>query len=267
MHYQIISSKPLASVHSSISISCPPNKIMFLSAGFFVLAFCVSDVSTRNETLQHGWVREPTGRGTCSILWSCLSTIFICTWVVLHPDVPKPDQKSWYHRALKIASMLGTMIAPEYLVAHSAQNYWDAQELIKLLRESGYQGWTLTHAQFAIANGFHMLTQDGNTQLLGYVEFRRSIAGRRIDGPLMSEDELKSRGRSDGLIKLVAILHIIWFAIQTLVRAIEHYQIAAIEMLTVGFVLCSTFTYGFYWHQPQDVDFPVDFATQRCRYG
>lgn len=138
------------------------------------------------------------------------------------------------------------MVAPEYLVAHSVLKYGRAQALIKLLRESGCQGWTLTHAQFAIADGFHIDTSEGNTNLVKLSDLEGYIADGRIDGPPISVDELKSRARSDWLIKLVALLQIIWFAVQTLVRAIEHCPVTPIETMTIGFVLCSTFTYGFY---------------------
>lgn len=45
--------------------------------------------SAQNDTIVHGWVPEPQGRGTLSLLYSCLATILLCTWSVLHLQVPK----------------------------------------------------------------------------------------------------------------------------------------------------------------------------------
>ena len=36
-----------------------------------------------------GWVSEPSFRGTFSILISCLSTLILSTWSVMHLNVPK----------------------------------------------------------------------------------------------------------------------------------------------------------------------------------
>jgi hypothetical protein len=36
-----------------------------------------------------GWVNEPDGRGTLSILVSCLSSLFLSSWAVMHLNVPR----------------------------------------------------------------------------------------------------------------------------------------------------------------------------------
>src|SRR4051812_4034839 len=30
-------------------------------------------------------------RSVSDIVWSCLTTIFLCTWVSIHPNIPYPD--------------------------------------------------------------------------------------------------------------------------------------------------------------------------------
>ena len=67
-----------------------------------------------------------TDLGNCrtiwNIIWSCLVTVFACTWVAVHPNVPmsKPGQKSnshWYSRPLRKARiMLYGVIAPEFVI-------------------------------------------------------------------------------------------------------------------------------------------------------
>ena len=49
----------------------------------------------RNDTIVHGWVEEPERRGTMSLIYSCLATVILCTWSVLHVDVPKHHGR-WY---------------------------------------------------------------------------------------------------------------------------------------------------------------------------
>lgn len=34
------------------------------------------------------WTPSPLGRGSTDILWSCLSTLGLCVWTAVHPNVP-----------------------------------------------------------------------------------------------------------------------------------------------------------------------------------
>lgn len=80
--------------------------------------------------------------------------------------------------------------------------------------------------------------------------------------PPISEEELKGLGKSDGFVKLIALTQIIWSVVQALFRAIHHYHTTAIEVMTVAFVFCSIFTYGFCWQVPQNVEYPVFIEIQ-----
>lgn len=46
-----------------------------------------------------------------SIIYTCFSTIFLCTWVVLHLNVPRHPKNTTPHR--HVWFMLGALIAPE----------------------------------------------------------------------------------------------------------------------------------------------------------
>lgn len=68
--------------------------------GLLFIAAWTSLAQARNETIVHGWQPEPSGRGTWSIVWSCLTTILLCTWSALHLPVPDwsavhSDIQSW----------------------------------------------------------------------------------------------------------------------------------------------------------------------------
>ena len=60
--------------------------------GLGVIAGWAGLVQARNETIVHGWQPEPSGRGTWSIVWSCLTTVLLCSWSALH--LPVPDWKT-----------------------------------------------------------------------------------------------------------------------------------------------------------------------------
>ena len=65
-----------------------------------------------------------TDLGNCrtiwNIVWSCLVTTFACTWVAVHPNVPRPAQnvnQSWYSRPLRrVRIMLYALIGPEFVL-------------------------------------------------------------------------------------------------------------------------------------------------------
>ena len=208
------------------------------------------------EYLRHGWAPEPSGRGTWAILWSCLATIFICTWSALHLDVPNGHGR-WYLFFRKLGWMLIAATAPEIVLYNAADNFFESRDLLRHLRNQGHRSWTLTHTQFAHARGFWTRTPTKQESKCKPDRLRTLIENRDIDGPPISEDELKSRGQGDWVIKLIAIVQIIWFVVQTLVRAIQHFQTTALEIMTVAFVFCSVFIYGFSLKQPQDVEYPV----------
>jgi hypothetical protein len=65
------------------------------------------------------------------IIWGCLATIFACTWVSVHPNVPAPNQSrlALFWRRLKM--MFITVIAPELMVGLAARQFFAARELSK----------------------------------------------------------------------------------------------------------------------------------------
>jgi len=58
-----------------------------------------------NATTIVGWVPEPEGRGTVGLLWTCLSTLFICVWASLHLNVPPRGKSRFYYAFRKTKCM------------------------------------------------------------------------------------------------------------------------------------------------------------------
>src|ERR1700741_4904037 len=59
-------------------------------------------------------------RSLWNIVWSCIVTIFACTWVAVHPNVPTPARNAhrrWYSRPLRRTRiMLYALIGPEFVL-------------------------------------------------------------------------------------------------------------------------------------------------------
>jgi hypothetical protein len=94
-----------------------------------------SSIQQAHNNMAHakwlGLVVNPSllyGRGTIDILWGCFFTSFICTWTVQHPPVPARG-KRWYWISLrKMRLMVGTLLAPEFLVGTSISDHFEAKK-------------------------------------------------------------------------------------------------------------------------------------------
>lgn len=65
-------------------------------------------------------------RSTWSIVWSCLSTVFLCSWVVVHPNIPGPSESMFLAR-LKIMGCM--LIAPELVIVWAARQWFAARDI------------------------------------------------------------------------------------------------------------------------------------------
>ena len=63
-------------------------------------------------------------RTTQSIVYSCLATIFICTWFTYHPDVPNRTYTRGRIRATRFVSRVLSFLLPELTVAKAATQCW-----------------------------------------------------------------------------------------------------------------------------------------------
>jgi hypothetical protein len=79
-----------------------------------------------------GWVSEPVVRGTASLLFSCTSTIAICTWTALRLDVPRKALKRPFLRKLQV--LASALLAPELIIMIAFVQWRVARALTKEMR-------------------------------------------------------------------------------------------------------------------------------------
>jgi len=82
-------------------------------------------------------------RSILSIIWSCITTIFLCTWVAVHPNVPEPvdtqDMDFWrkcVHKTLcffktKVVLFICALLVPEYVLAWAIRQRLVARRIVK----------------------------------------------------------------------------------------------------------------------------------------
>lgn len=161
--------------------------------------------------------------------------------------------------------MLVTALAPEYILRMAVEDFLRARVLLGQLVTHGGNEWTLVHAEFAFAGGIRVKNPESDEAKRDYGEsLRKAVELRQITEPPISKEELKSRSKSDGVVKLIALLQITWFGLQALFRAIQHLQVTALEIMTVAFFVLAVLIYAFWWNKPQDIEYPIIIKLQNA---
>ncbi len=98
-------------------------------------------------------------RAIWNIIWNSLATIFACTWVAVHPNIPDPDPKRakakfWQHRLM---IMVITLIVPELVITWAMRQwlfvfrkatkgafcFYDAKSAVEVFRSSGFESYNI----------------------------------------------------------------------------------------------------------------------------
>ena len=98
-----------------------------------------------------------------SIIWSCLVTIFLCTWVAVHPNIPCPKEleaNSWVERCIlnplmsfvehRLPLFVCALLVPEYVLAWAIRQFLRALEIAEgefelLVNTKGVRDRSLDH--------------------------------------------------------------------------------------------------------------------------
>ena len=228
-----------------------------------------------NDGLVHGWVSTHCGRGTSDILWSCLATIFLCVWTVIHMPLPcYRGERSLSMRQRIVRSGIGpaliSVIAPEFLAItalYDLANAWEEKEEIKRFIQAD---WTLTHQFFVDMGGLCLRSPSGRHLQLGAKEVITAVekshngdkqTTNHIDW--MSEleelttDQIKDLAKSDTLTKLIACGQALWLVTQVVSRLFQHQAVTLLEVSTCAYVSCALLSYAAWWKKPQACVSPI----------
>ena len=63
------------------------------------------------------------------IVWSCLATVFACTWVAIHPNIPEHNRGYIMNIFYRIRIMLLALLAPEIVISWAGRQWYVAGEL------------------------------------------------------------------------------------------------------------------------------------------
>ncbi|KJA19237.1 hypothetical protein HYPSUDRAFT_56768 [Hypholoma sublateritium FD-334 SS-4] len=221
-------------------------------------------------------------RSLWTIVWSCLVTIFACTWTAVHPNIPGPTDSGWARLKRRIVVMIYAMIAPEMIATWAMRQYFGARlimndyndtfattprptqnSILQLIKEfftgpppsepGVVRPWTTSQAFFVQMGGI-ILCEDGvPVQVLDYPRLKSHIQKKTIDIPRITSAEVQDRSKGDFISKGVVIVHTTWFVVECIARWRENLPLSELEVVTLGFALLNAITYGLWWNKPQNV--------------
>jgi len=219
---------------------------------------CNSSLSpTTTATALVGWVPESSGRGTLSLITTCVFTIFLCTWVVIHPRVYKRPLLGWLH---KVALFLKTVIAPELIAVEGLQEWSQAQKVVKNCEELTGGGLKLVHAFYIGMLGLRYRTTRGD-RVIWPNQYTWLLEQHLIDWKDhalwgLSEENIRDKSNADGAVKLAALCQVSWFVAQSIMRTAHNLPLSQLESMTLGYIPLFVVTYFFWWLKPKDIMTP-----------
>ena len=206
-------------------------------------------------TLQSDFIHDESHFGTRSIygiLWSCLSTIFTCTWIVVHPNIPAPGDSKWAVLGRRVAIMAYVLIAPEFVIVWAGRQHFAARNIAKK-HEKNHPGWTRAHAFFLIMGGFTLHEGGKPVRILEAKELEELSEAGRIEWPTITEDEIADRSKGDYLSKTIVLFQTTWFIAQCIARGVYGLDVTELEVVTLAFATLTSAIYYFWWDKPLDV--------------
>jgi hypothetical protein len=261
-------------LHRTLSLCSPPRRprinqaIMFSCTRALFLVLCLIHVTLAttfhpNCTVPPegtNYVAEPNVRSTLNILWNALYTVFVCTWVIQHLNVPaqEPRVRTLMSLWISLKWMLVTILLPEYLVGKALGDAISLYEFKKPERSKWTSNWTATHVFYANSGGFLLeFPSRWNPTAVNSAQLSFLLEHEVIDPtPTISEPEIKEKGQGDIFAKLTAMLQLLWLVIQLITRKAQNLPSTKIEISALSFALCSLVTYALWFWKPQNPKIP-----------
>lgn len=209
-------------------------------------------------TLTDGWQSPPNQRGTIDILWSCLSTVFLCLWSMLHLNLPAPDDSYWTIFRRQCRWLVLGLLAPEVPMLAACGQWSSAKRSVQKMRSLGFDKaqWTMKHAFFADSGGFVLELLDEDAFPISAKQLAWLVERKYVELPSITAQDLDDKSKIDTFAKALAFVQTLWFMTQLIVRPIEGLPITPIELTSATISVASLTTLWFWLRKPLGVRRP-----------
>ena len=215
-------------------------------------------------------------RSIWDILSSCLATIFACSWVSVHPNIPGPNESRWRILFRRLELMFWAVVGPEMIITWALRQWSGARHLANLYRGklsslmhpiysqilnhkilTLEEGWTEAHGYFIQMGGLMLYEGDVPRGVLSPERFSELLTAGKIEIPKLTVGEIEDRSKADGFSKSIALGQTLWFVMQCLARRAQHLELTLVELLTLSLAVLNGVMYFLWWHKSMDVRCPV----------
>lgn len=204
---------------------------------------------------QHG---EDT-RSTMDIVFSCLSTMAICSISALHFNLPGAvnglftlPKIGWEKTIVTVMFWTIGLLMPEIIVLIACVDYQKALTDLRSI-ENKSRDWTLKHSFFVNMGGFHLNNKVVNR---GSEIGNDQLWANKVDWKRIGED-ISDKSKKDVLSKCIAVIEIGRFLLAMIARAAASLPISPLEYFTCAQVVCALLMYIFWFYKPHNVQKPI----------
>ncbi|KAL4907082.1 hypothetical protein BDW74DRAFT_176682 [Aspergillus multicolor] len=215
-----------------------------------------------------GWTFNDNSRSSWDIVWTCLTTIFACTWTVQHVSVPRRNTSEGLVSAIKWFLFIVALFAPEETVLIASDQFWHVWSLQARCNTAQAEipsRWTIAQCWCIQMDGLTLETEDGWIFHVGMDQVAAFIEAGVIRSSDFSEREIKDRAKSDTFAKLFTICQSTWVTANIVARAGYGLPITPFEFTTLAHVACGIMAYACWWRKPQDMAVPVTIPLRYTR--
>ena len=205
-----------------------------------------------------GWVGQPNQRGTIDIIWSCVVTLGICVWTMLHLNVPAKSDSQFKLFIRRARWMAIAILAPELVMLFASGQWASAKRSVAEMRELGCSDWTMVHAYYADSGGFLLNPEDTVSFPVTAKQIHYLVQRGHLPIPKITKKEIWDKSKADRFAKTIASSQAAWLVAQVIARGLQHLPVTLLELSTVALISCTAAT-AFFWIQKRlGVETPTD---------
>lgn len=239
-----------------------------VSSIFFALCFAAP---LQNIGIDISYEKDPPGRGTITILWSCVFTFALCTWTSVHPNILPPGSTSIGRLKYKLLWMSFAMLFPHGIMLCAFGQWREAKRLHKFWLERFEINVKNQYDHMGIEGGFFLLMggftlpkgegeEDGYIPVLTPYGFVTYVQAGMIDQSSFDRRFINDKGKASSVAKLVTLVQAGWLIFQCITRVVAGLPITLLEIHVANQVFCAAVSYFFWWHKPLDVNEPMEIG-------
>jgi hypothetical protein len=204
-----------------------------------------------------GWVDQPDQRGTMDIIWSCVATLFVCVWVMLHLNVPAKEDGILTLFIRRMRWLVLALLAPELLMLFASGQWASAKRSVDDMVSLGYENWSMIHAFYADSGGFVFKARESRAFPVTAKQIWYLVQRNYMQIPSITKKEIWDKSKADRLAKTIASVQAGWLISQVVARAFQGLSITLLELSTVALLTCTGATFFFWFYKPLNVETPT----------